>query len=138
MQHSVVKRNGEIVECPDIQLLLSTLANGEYVLKIARKVKSRTLPQNSLMWMWFQCLEEATGQPKEDIHEYYRHKFLLREVTVGETTAMVPMSTTKLNTVQMSNYMDKIQVDAATELGVTLPLPEDMMYNDFVEYYRNR
>lgn len=138
MEAIVVKRNGEIVEKPNFDFLLSTLGNGEYTVKITRKTKARTLPQNSLMWMWYQCMEDATGQPKEDFHDYYKSKFLLREITIGERTAMVPMSTTSLNTIQMTNFLEKIQADASSEFGITLPLPEDVNYQDFVDYYRYR
>lgn len=48
------------------------------------------------------------------------------------------MDSRQLTKQQMSDYMEKIKVDAATEFGIILPLPEDRYYNDFVEHYRNR
>ena len=47
-------------------------------------------------------------------------------------------STSKLNTIQMKTFMDKVQADAATELGVNLPLPVDQYYKDFINEYLHR
>jgi hypothetical protein len=52
-----------------------------------------------------------------------------QEVTVNDTSSM-------LNTAQMSDFMTKIQADAATELGITLPLPSDRYYEEFINEYK--
>lgn len=83
-------------------------------------------------------MEEATGTPKEDIHDYYKAKFLSREVVVGNKWYRVAGSTTDLNTLQMTNFLNKVQADAATEFGINLPLPADRHYQSFVDEYRNR
>ena len=49
------------------------------------------------MWMWYKCMEEATGTPKEDFHDYYKAKYLSRDVVVGKggigSPAVQPTST---------------------------------------------
>lgn len=57
---------------------------------------------------------------------------------VGNKWYRVPGSTTDLNTLQMTNYLEKVKADAATEFGITLPLPEDRNYEAFVAEYRIR
>lgn len=47
-------------------------------------------------------------------------------------------STSKLNTLQMKVFLDKVQADAAAEFGINLPLPADKYYNDFINEYRHR
>ena len=47
-------------------------------------------------------------------------------------------STSKLNTVQMTDFLNKVQADAAAELGITLPLPADRDYNEFINEYKDR
>ena len=42
----------------------------------------------------------------------------------------------RLNTVQMTDFLNKVKADAATELGITLPLPEDRYYNELDVYKR--
>lgn len=120
------------------ELMCSLLRNGEYTVKIVRKTQPRTISQNSLMWMWYKCMEDATGQRKEDFHDYYKTKFLSRQVVIGGRWVTVFGSTTDLNTLQMTNYLEKVKADAATEFGITLPLPEDRSYQEFVTEYRTR
>jgi len=38
----------------------------------------------------------------------------------------------------MTNFMDKIKADADTEFGITLPLPEDRYYEQFINEYKYR
>lgn len=122
----------------DFDLMCALLRNGEYTVKIVRKTQPRTVSQNSLMWMWYKCMEEATGQPKEDFHDYYKTKYLSRQVAIGGRWVTVIGSTTDLNTLQMTNYLEKVKADAAIEFGITLPLPEDRNYQAFVSEYKIR
>ena len=122
----------------DFSLMCSLLRNGEYAVKIVRKTQPRTVSQNSLMWMWYKCMEESTGQPKEDFHDYYKAKYLQRQVQIGRRVVTVVGSTTDLNTLQMTNYLEKVKADAATEFGIMLPLPEDRNYQTFISEYRIR
>lgn len=138
MDANLSKVNGVVKMDKDFDFMCSLLRNGEYTVKIVRKTKPRTISQNALMWMWFQCMEEATGQPKEDFHDYYKVKFLLRRIEVRGKVTTVVGSTTKLNTLQMTDYLEKIKADAATEWGITLPLPADRSYQAFIEHYRYR
>jgi hypothetical protein len=38
--------------------------------------------------------------------------------------------------VQFADFLTKIQADAATELGITLPDPKDKYWEEFERYYR--
>ena len=120
------------------EYLCSLLRNGVYTVKITRRVEPRTIPQNSLMWMWYKCMEDNTGTPKDDFHDYYKAKFLSRQVVIGNRWVTVVGSTTDLNTLQMTNYLNKVQADAATEFGIILPLPADRHYQAFVDEYKVR
>lgn len=93
--------------------------------------KKRTLSQNNLMWAWLeqvaQLIHEDTGTDKDDIHEFFKLKFLpVRTITVHGETRHIPGSTTKLSTAEMMAYMDKINAWATSELGLILPTPEDL------------
>lgn len=138
MEANLSKVNGRWKMDRDFELMCSLLRNGEYTVKIVRKTQPRTISQNSLMWMWYKCMEETTGQSKDDFHDYYKAKFLRRQVTIGGRYVTVVGSTTDLNTIQMTNYLEKVKADAATEFGIALPLPEDKNYNTFVQEYRIR
>lgn len=134
----LIKKDGVITMDKSFDYLCSTLANGTYTISIKRKVEPRTLNQNALMWLWFACIEKETGTDKMDVHDYYCRKFLIRQIYVNGSPVNVVGSTSKLNTIQMKNFMDKVQSDAASEFGINLPLPADKYYQDFINEYRHR
>ena len=138
METTLTKRDGKIEMEQSFDYLCDKLSNGVYTVRITRKTQPRTVPQNSLMWMWYKCMEESTGQSKDDFHDYYKAKFLQRQIAVKGRWVTVVGSTTDLNTLQMSQYLDKVKADAATEFGINLPLPADRNYQAFINEYRHR
>lgn len=115
--------------------MCSQLRNGRYRVRIERYTEPRTLPQNALMWMWMKCIEDETGTPAMEVYDHYCKKFLSYVNRWGE---QVNTTSSKLDTRQMTEFLRKIQADAAAELGITLPLPEDRYYREFVGEYRGR
>ncbi len=134
-QVTVVKKDGRVMCDTDLDYLFSTLKNGTYTLTIKRASEKRTIAQNDLMWMWFACIERETGTPKDDIYEHYKKKFLMKVITIGDTVEKVYGSTSKLNTQQMTEFLNKVQADAMTELGIQLPLPDDRYFEAFYQTY---
>lgn len=137
MEVTLTKVNGAVTLSKPFDFICSLLRNGIYTLRITRKTTKRSLPQNKLMWMWYKCIEDSTGTPANDIHEYYKSKFLCYSKTILGKECYTVGSTTSLNTAQFTEYLNKIQADAATELGIRLPLPEDQGYDQFIEMYNN-
>ena len=90
------------------------------------------------MWLWFTCIEQETGTDKQDIHDYYCNMFLLRTAYFKGKEKVIAGSTSKLNTLQMTDFLNKVKADAASEFGIYLPLPEDRYYQEFVNEYKNR
>ena len=88
------------------------------------------------MWMWFACIENETGTDKQDVHDYYCKLFLRREVSVNGKREIVVSGTRNLLTNQMANFLTKIQADAASEFGITLPTPSDLAFEEFQNYYK--
>ena len=117
----------------DVELpyVFSLLANGKYTITIKRANEKRSIPQNDLMWMWLTCIERETGTPKDDVYMYYCKKFLMKTIQVGNKMERIYNTSSKLNMEQMTEFLNKIQVDAATELGITLPKPEDRFFESF-------
>lgn len=138
MDYILTKRDGKVNMEKSFDFLCSLLRDGVYVLSIKRKTEPRTVSQNALMWMWFKCMEDNTGTEKQDWHDYYCAKFLMREANFGRKRFSVVGGTSTLNTVQMTDFMNKVQADAATEWGITLPLPADRYYQEFIQHYRYR
>lgn len=136
------KTNGEISDMAALHAWLDKsvkwLTNGRHTLEIKRSVKKRSLAQNKLMWLWFACIESETGQYAQDVHDYYCFKFLPREIADLKTGEMVRVGahTSTLTSEAFTDFLNKVQADAATELGITLPVPDDEGFSDFEDEYK--
>ena len=131
----VEKKDGRVSLDTDLDYLFSTLRNGSYNLILKRVNEKRTVNQNDLMWMWFRCIENDTGTDKNDIYMYYCKKFLCKVIRLGEKVEKVYETSSMLNTAQMSEFMTKVQADAESEFGITLPIPEDKYFEAFYQQY---
>lgn len=131
------KRDGKVSLDTDLEALFSMLRNGRYIISVKRASERRTIAQNDLMWSWFSCIEEETGTAKNDVYMYYCKRFLCKVVSVGERMEKIYQTSSMLNTVQMADFLKKIQADAATELGITLPIPEDRYFEDFYNKFKS-
>ena len=135
---TIIKTKGEVSMDKSFDFMCSQLRNGRYKVTIERYTEQRTISQNALMWLWFTCIEQDTGTDKQEVHDYYCNLFLSRRILFNGKEKTVSGSTSKLNTVQMTDFMNKIQADAASELGITLPLPDDRYYDEFINQYKKR
>jgi hypothetical protein len=92
---------------------IQTLKNGRIWIKLAPYNKRRTIDQNKLYWVWLTLLEEETGQPKEDIHAYFKKQFLSRVATINGKKETLIGSTTELSTKEFTEYLEKVANMAA-------------------------
>jgi hypothetical protein len=127
----LTKKEGRLSFDVEPAYLFSTLANGTYTITIKKASEKRTIAQNDLMWMWLKCIENETGTPKDEVYMYYCKKFLMRTMKIGQRMERIYMTSSKLSTLEMTDFLNKIQADAATELGITLPLPQDRFFEAF-------
>ena len=130
--------NGCVIESlfGKIDGIFKTLANGEYELIVRRKVKKRSIEQNSLLWLYYACIENETGQDKNDIHSYYCGKFLTKEVEIYGKIERIVGGTRNLTTVEFKYFLDRVQADVSSELGIELPDPNDLRWDEFKSYYQ--
>lgn len=130
------KQDGRLTFDVELPYLFSLLQNGTYTITVKRQSEKRSIAQNDLMWMWMQCIEKETGTPKDEVYMYYCKKFLMRTVSIGERMERIYMTSSKLNSEQMTAFLNQIQADAASELGITLPTPQDRYFEQFYQDYR--
>lgn len=94
--------------------------------------KRRTLSQNALYWKWInetvELVADHTGMDNDEIHEFFKKKFLPAKVVEIDGETIDFRSTRKLNTAEMSEYMEKIYAFVSDRLGMRLPLPEGSGY----------
>ena len=131
----MTKKDGRFTFDQELPYVFSTLANGTYTITVKRQSEKRSIAQNDLMWMWFQCISNETGTPKDEIYMYYCKKFLMRTISIGERMERIYMTSSKLNSEQMTAFLNQIQADAASELGITLPTPQDRYFEQFYQQY---
>lgn len=132
----MTKKEGRLAFDQELAYLFSTLQNGTYSITIKKVTEKRSIAQNDLMWMWMACIERETGTPKDEVYMYYCKKFLMRTVTIGSRQERIYMTSSKLSTLEMTTFLNQIQADAAQELGITLPLPQDRFFECFYQEYR--
>lgn len=131
----ITKVAGQVQGLEQVSDAFALLRNGRYQVIIKRAGERRTIDQNALMWMWFACISEDTDTPSQDIHDYYCKKFLSRRVVVGNITDDVCRGTSGLSKAEFSQFLDRVQADAASEWGIMLPTPEDRAFEMFYQQY---
>lgn len=99
---------------------------GTYNIFITDVAYRTSVPQRKLFWMWMGELEYWSGQPRKDWHDYFVNKFIDPD----------KHGISDISTKAMTHFMQQVQAECSSEFGVTLPLPEDNGYNEFVMEYQ--
>lgn len=91
--------------------------------------KNRSLSQNKLYWKWITRIGDSIGYERDELHAIIADKFLPDEIVeYGGKQIKKDKSTSRLNTKEFTEYLEKIDRFAAAELGIVLPSPEDLYY----------
>lgn len=135
-QVTMTKRDGRLTFDTELAYVFSTLQNGTYQITVKKVSEKRSIAQNDLLWMWMKCIENETGTPKDEVYMYYCKKFLWKITVIGDRTEKIYLTSSKLNMEQMTRFLNQIQEDAATELGITLPTPQDRFFEAFYADYK--
>jgi hypothetical protein len=104
----------------------------------------RSIPQNDLYWFWLTFLEKEseTGYTKDEFHNLFKWEFLTEffgRIVLNHKTWEYNISptTTSMNAAQFTEYLEKVERFANTELNVTLPHPEDLGFAELFDKYGN-
>ena len=136
--YTITQQNGKVEGLEQISDALSYARSGKYQVLIKRADERRSIDQNSLMWMWFACIATDTQTPVQDVHDYYCKEYLSRPVIFNGRTEVVSRGTSGLSKAEFTEFLNKVQADAAAELGITLPTPEDRAFEMFYQEYGKR
>lgn len=86
--------------------------------------------QNRYMWgVCYALLAEATGHSAEDLHEYFKAKFLPKELAFADANGeivdsyVIGGSTTRLSTTEFEDYVAKIRL-WALDMPRPIVIPE--------------
>ena len=95
-----------------LRYALETCRDGLYILKLS-KVGTRNNAQNRYYrGVVLKIITEETGEEAEDLHDFFKKRFLLDE---GEP------STTEKNKSDFAWFVDKVKDYALQELCITIP-----------------
>jgi len=83
----------------------------------------RSGAQNRMLWGLVYdsivlAIQKETGQDADDIHDYYKTKFLRRRLENGQ---VVVGSTARLNSKEFSEFVEQVKASASVEFLVTVP-----------------
>lgn len=87
-----------------------------------RKKHSRS--QRGLYRLWLGEIANETGNDTDELHNFFKLRYLVPEekTILGEATLVY--STRNLTTVEYGEFMMKVEVFTASELGIVLSQPE--------------
>lgn len=101
--------------------------NGKFVVQFSRLQEKRSISQNDLSWVWYQLIADAWGEATgmvftaQQVHDVYCQMFLPIHTPKG----VIGGETKKLSVEQFTEFLNRVQADAASEYGITLK-----SYND--------
>jgi len=100
--------------------------DGEMVVSVKPFKATRSQNQNRLYWAMLGDVARETGHSTDELHELFKGKFLghKESMVLGEKVDFVP-STTKLTTIEMSEYVERI-VAFLAQAGIHVSLPGDL------------
>ena len=101
----------------------------DMLCEIRKDKRNRSTVQNAYYWFLLTMLETDTGNDKDDLHDYFKRKYLQKFKWVFGENINYHKSTTKLTTLEMEDYLEKIRVFASRELGCFLPLPGETIHD---------
>lgn len=96
-------------------------------LVIVGRRNTRSQSQNAYYWgVIIDMISKYLGYFPDEMHEILKRKFLpLRTIRLKDEEIVIPESTTKLDSGEFENYLEAIRVWAATDLNLTIPLPNE-------------
>lgn len=120
----------------DRQRAMATLAalnldkDTGWVVTVDKEKVRRSRKQDGLYFKWLDkvvaAVRDVTGYEKDEIHEYLKARFLDPKIISIAGKAVERFSLRDLDTKAMAEYTDRVYRWATSELGLILPLPEEM------------
>ena len=129
-RHSATVTKGQVIFADPVgwRANVSKHEGRQVFVSIVRQSQARTLPQNRLYWLWVGMVADHIGEDEQSVHEELKARFLQRRVVelLDGKTMELPPSTKRLQTTEMTVYLDKVSAWAASFLGLYLPSGDQM------------
>lgn len=120
--HVFLVRDGGTDDARDAAARIKALKSegGPWIVSIRPAAGSRSRAQQNTYWLWLREIGSITGADAEELHDFFRGKYLGRFVDDDGVESLA--STTTLSVADMRIYMDRIAA-LAGEMGWTLTDP---------------
>jgi hypothetical protein len=94
-------------------------------ITVSSAARTRTNRQNAYLWaIPYKLLADYTGYSTEEVHEICKRKFLARHYEIAGEDIDATATTTKLTTIEFSEYAEAIRLWGAN-LGLNIPEPNE-------------
>jgi len=109
----------------------NTSKSGKAVLEIKEDSLTRTQRQNKLFWMWMTLIGDEVGHTKDEMSE------ILQQAILGESSFPSKLDgadvkkhkrAKNLSIVEMTRFLEQVDIFAADTLSMQLPRPEDLYW----------
>jgi hypothetical protein len=111
---------------------LRTMRDCELRVSLTKARATRSQKQNAWYWGFVVGLvAEHTGYTSDEIHEIYKAKFIPKRLAIADGNGevvnefVIGGTTTRLDTLEFSEYCEAIREWAADALGVVIPDPDE-------------
>ena len=119
-------------------LYLDKLFERKKHVKIDPITESKTLSQNSYLWLVFTHVAFETGSNKDDMYLYWLNKFpKYKEIPFQGEVCLVSISLSGFTKEQTSVFIDEVVTDARQE-GYDVPDPDEKKTIEMYNYYKNK
>ena len=109
--------------------LLSNINLGKpWSFEIKEWENNRSLAQNNLLWKWNTIMAHEIGLTSKDAHEYIMREVMTPKIIEARGKVIEVYSTSILNVKEMSTYLNDYLKWAGADMGVILPIPEELQY----------
>lgn len=109
--------------------VLSALPGKELRVEVCEYRKRRSQDQNAALWgLAYKTLSDATGNDPEDLHTFFLGEWGGWETiqVMGQVRRVPKRRSSKLTTVEFSEFYSFIQQRSAETVGVFVPDPDPM------------
>lgn len=109
------------------EFVMNALPGKQLRVEVCEYRRRRSDDQNRALWgVAYRTLSEATGNDSEDLHTYFLGEWAGWEViqVMGQTRRVPKRRSSKLTTVEFSDFYAFIQQRSAETVGVYVPDPD--------------
>lgn len=123
----------KILNRPNFDSYVERLDDGTYFLSIEKYEPRRSIDANNYYWHLIGIIKEhlselGTITDKDTLHEFFKLKFNSEEFLdpVTDKVEQIPKPTSKLNSPDFWQYIEKIKMYCAEGMGLVLPEPNEI------------